>query len=78
MGKIIKVTRQLNSFQCCHHVGNSKMVLAKRKEAQKLSQWAMAKVSEITQGTESKTKKNKDDVDFVAAVEASFGNLEIK
>lgn len=54
------------------------MVLAKRKEAQKLSQWAMSKVSEITQGTESKTKKNKSDVDYVAAVEASFGNLEIK
>lgn len=60
-------------YLCCHHIGNSKMVLAKRKEAQKLSQWALSKVAEITQ--DNKTKK---EVDYVAAVENSFGNLEIK
>lgn len=55
------------------------MVLAKRKEAQKLSQWALSRVAEITQESSSgKTKQKKDEVDFVAAVEASFGNLEIK
>lgn len=56
------------------------MVLAKRKEAQKLSQWALSRVAEITQESQSsgKTKLKKDEVDFVAAVEASFGNLEIK
>lgn len=64
-------------FQCCHHIGNSKMVLAKRKEAQKLSQWALAKVAEVT-NENARPKKTKDEVDFVAAVEASFGTLEIK
>lgn len=54
------------------------MVLAKRKEAQKLSQWALSRVAEITQESRGKTKQKKDEVDFVAAVEASFGNLEIK
>lgn len=52
------------------------MVLAKRKEAQKLSQWALAKVAELTQPKGGAQKKG--DVDFVAAVEASFGGLEIK
>lgn len=52
------------------------MVLAKRKEAQKLSQWALSKVAEITQDNAAKTKKG--DVDYLAAVEASFGNMEIK
>lgn len=51
------------------------MVLAKRKEAQKLSQWALGKVAEVTQ---ENANRKKDDVDFVAAVEASFGTLEIK
>lgn len=52
------------------------MVLAKRKEAQQLSQWALTKIAEVSAGGKAAAKK--DDVDFVGAVEASFGNLEIK
>lgn len=54
------------------------MVLAKRKEAQKLGQWALATVAEITNKPNGGGKAAKGDVDFVAAVESSFGGLEIK
>lgn len=58
-------------FKCCGHIATSKAPINKRKEAQKLSSWAMSK---ITQNTSTKNEENDD----IAALEAAFGNLDAR
>lgn len=52
----------------------------KRKEAQKLAGWALSKISQITNAKSSKNTKSKNnsEPDDVTALEAAFGNLDVK
>jgi len=50
-------------YLCCNHLDNSRAVSSKRKELQKLSQWALEQL--LTKQT-------------IVPLEAAFGNLEIK
>jgi tetratricopeptide (TPR) repeat protein len=61
-------------YLCCNHIALSKAQIAKRKEAQKLASWALQKISEITE----KSKGKSSNLSGVSALEAAFGNLDIK
>lgn len=61
-------------YLCCNHIALSKAQIAKRKEAQKLASWALQKISGIT----NKSKGKSSNLTDVSAVEAAFGNLDIK
>lgn len=71
-------------YLCCCHVVNSKAQLNKRKEAQKLSSWALEQIAQITKTkpskSSSKSSKNQlaKQTDDIAALEAAFGNLDAK
>jgi ER membrane protein complex subunit 2 len=70
-------------YLCCCHIANSKAQLNKRKEAQKVSSWALEKISDITKRkTSSKSSKsnnkNQTNQDDIASLEAAFGNLDTK
>lgn len=68
-------------FLCCGHIANSKATLSKRKEAQKLAQWAIEQIqqkSAVSQaalpiGGKDPAKHPKE----VAALEQAFGGLDI-
>lgn len=62
--------------QCCNFIAVSKAQIAKRKEAQKLSSWALQKVSELTKRSSKSSAKGKST--DVEALEAAFGNLDVK
>lgn len=57
---------------------NSKATITKRKEAQKLSEWCLTKISEIT---ELRTTTNKDGKvtksPNITALENAFGNIDL-
>lgn len=59
--------------QCCLHITNSKTVLAKRKEAQTLGQWALTQISEKNSKRKSKTSNK-----YIAALDSAFANMDIK
>ncbi|GAB0096541.1 ER membrane protein complex subunit 2 [Sergentomyia squamirostris] len=61
-------------YLCCGHISNSKATLSKRKEAQKLGQWALSQITEKTK------KKSKDDKSskYIQALDQAFGNLDLK
>ncbi|XP_058450474.1 ER membrane protein complex subunit 2-like [Malaya genurostris] len=70
-------------FLCCGHIANSKATLTKRKEVQKLAQWAITQIQQRTIQSEipltpkcskSAAKHSKDEV---AALEQAFGGLDI-
>ncbi|KAL7022507.1 hypothetical protein ACKWTF_012274 [Chironomus riparius] len=61
-------------YLCCNHIALSKAQIAKRKEAQKLASWALQKISEITEKSTGKSSN----LTGVSALEAAFGNLDIK
>lgn len=61
------------NFQCCGQISNSKASVNKRKEVQKVAQWALTQISSIT-NKNSKIKNQK----HIGALESAFGNLEIK
>ncbi|KAI8045418.1 ER membrane protein complex subunit 2 [Drosophila gunungcola] len=61
-------------YLCCNFLANSRAVSSKRKELQKLGQWALEQVSEHT--TKQSTIKNNDKL--ILSLEAALGNLEIK
>lgn len=70
-------------YLCCGHIANSKALVNKRKEAAKLAQWAMkqitTKTTTSTSSSSSATNQANNKVEkYLAAVENSFGNLEIK
>jgi len=68
-------------YLCCGHIASSKAQVNKRKEAQKLSAWALSKISQITNEKSrkrSKSSKSAPAHDDVAALEAAFGNLDAK
>jgi len=70
-------------YLCCGHIAGSKAQVNKRKEAQKLASWALSKISQITNANEksqkhSKSPKKTSEPDDVTALEAAFGNLEVK
>lgn len=73
--KIFKIFKFLicDIFQCCGQISNSKATVNKRKEVQKVAQWALSQIS-------SKTNKNPKikNQKHIAALENAFGNLEIK
>lgn len=72
-------------LQCCGHISNSKLVIGKRKEAQKLAQWAMAQIQARTQPTAKDTKgaiktgksKAAGCEDELQALEQAFGGLDV-
>ncbi|XP_035919706.1 ER membrane protein complex subunit 2-like [Anopheles stephensi] len=72
-------------FLCCGHICNSKAVVAKRKEAQKLAQWAMAQIQSRTQPAKQDTKgaiksgksRTAGGDDELQALEQAFGGLEV-
>uniref|UniRef100_A0A1B0CR55 ER membrane protein complex subunit 2 n=1 Tax=Lutzomyia longipalpis TaxID=7200 RepID=A0A1B0CR55_LUTLO len=61
-------------YLCCGHISNSKATLSKRKEAQKLGQWAL---SQITEKTRKKSKNDKSDK-YIQALDQAFGNMDLK
>uniref|UniRef100_A0A6B2EID9 ER membrane protein complex subunit 2 n=1 Tax=Phlebotomus kandelakii TaxID=1109342 RepID=A0A6B2EID9_9DIPT len=61
-------------YLCCGHISNSKATLSKRKEAQKLGQWALAQVTEKTK----KKSKNEKSSKYIQALDQAFGNLDLK
>uniref|UniRef100_A0A0K8TQ66 ER membrane protein complex subunit 2 n=1 Tax=Tabanus bromius TaxID=304241 RepID=A0A0K8TQ66_TABBR len=61
-------------YLCCNHISNSKAVVSKRKEAQKLGQWALSQAAAKVP-KKSKTPKYEK---YVAALEVAFGNLDLK
>jgi hypothetical protein len=57
--------------------------VSKKKEAQKLSAWALSKITELTKKSpskaNSKTKSTPSGIDEdVTALETAFGNLDAK
>lgn len=55
---------------------NSKAIITKRKEAQKLSEWCLTKISEITETrTEKDGKVTKSP--NITALENAFGNIDL-
>lgn len=67
-----------SKLQCCGHIINSKATLAKRKEAQKLSQWAIKKIEALTAGGGGDTNNKKGQSSGISALENAFGGLDIK
>lgn len=70
-------------YLCCSHIVASKAQLTKRKEAQKLSSWALEQIASITKAKPSKKSKNSknqlsNECDDIAALEAAFGGLDAK
>ncbi|XP_030375853.1 ER membrane protein complex subunit 2-like [Scaptodrosophila lebanonensis] len=61
-------------YLCCSFVANSRAAVSKRKEAQKLAQWALEQVAALT--ASNSPIKNNDKL--IASLDAAFGNLEIK
>lgn len=60
---------------------NSKATITKRKEAQKLSEWCLTKISEITETRTTTTTNNKDGKitksPNITALENAFGNIDL-
>lgn len=70
-------------YLCCSHIVASKAQLTKRKEAQKLSSWALEQITSITKAKPSKKSKSSknqlsNECDDIAALEAAFGGLDAK
>ncbi|KAL7744341.1 hypothetical protein ACLKA6_001733 [Drosophila palustris] len=61
-------------FLCCSYLANSKTVSSKRKESQKLAQWALEQASAHT-ANHSSIKNNEK---WIASLDSAFGALEIK
>lgn len=61
-------------FLCCSYLANSKAVSLKRKESQKLAQWALEQAMEHTARHSSIDNNDK----WIASLDSAFGNLEIK
>ncbi|XP_055640628.1 ER membrane protein complex subunit 2-A-like [Toxorhynchites rutilus septentrionalis] len=67
-------------FLCCGHIANSKATLSKRKDVQKLAQWAIdqIKLKTTPEASVKPGKNSKEDLkDEVAALEQAFGGLDI-
>ncbi|XP_049548674.1 ER membrane protein complex subunit 2-like [Anopheles darlingi] len=73
-------------FLCAGHIMNSKAVVGKRKEAQKLAQWAMEQIQQKTvknvAPTDTKTSQSKElgkksCGEELAALEQAFGGLDV-
>lgn len=62
------------SKQCCNHIINSKASVNKRKDAQKLAQYALTEIQAKSTTGDEKTKNDK----YIGALENAFGNLELK
>uniref|UniRef100_A0A182IP71 ER membrane protein complex subunit 2 n=1 Tax=Anopheles atroparvus TaxID=41427 RepID=A0A182IP71_ANOAO len=69
---------------CCGHITNSKATPAKRKEAQKLAQWAMGQIQSRTEpptkATKVAHKAGKGGIESngeLQALEQAFGGLEV-
>ncbi|ALC47888.1 CG17556, partial [Drosophila busckii] len=61
-------------YLCCSNLANSRAVSSKRKESQKLAQWAL---DQATAETSSRsTIKNNDK--WISSLDSAFGNLDIK
>ncbi|KAH8382230.1 hypothetical protein KR009_002512 [Drosophila setifemur] len=61
-------------YLSCNYLANSRAVSSKRKELQKLAQWALEQVTEHT--IKQSAIKNNDKL--ILSLEAALGNLEIK
>ncbi|XP_055697873.1 ER membrane protein complex subunit 2-like [Phlebotomus papatasi] len=61
-------------YLCCGHISNSKATLSKRKDAQKLGQWALSQITEKTR----KKSKNEKCSKYIEALDQAFGNLDLK
>ncbi|XP_037945613.1 ER membrane protein complex subunit 2-like [Teleopsis dalmanni] len=61
-------------YLCCNAISNSRVLGSKRKEAQKIGQWALEKATARTE-EHSTIKKN---AKLIAALDTALGNLEIK
>lgn len=69
-------------FLCCGHISNSKAVVGKWKDAQKLAQWAMGQIQSRTQDTKAAVKSGKsnrkaENDDELQALEQAFGGLDV-
>lgn len=62
-------------YLCCNHIAISKAQVVKRKEAQKLASWALQKITEITKSKKNSKAKSSNGIE---ALEAAFGNLDVK
>jgi ER membrane protein complex subunit 2 len=62
-------------LQCCGHINNSKAVVSKRKDSQKLAQWCLGQIKDI-KATNATDKKMLDSE--MAAMESAFGSLDVK
>lgn len=65
-------------LKCCGHIASSKAQVTKRKEAQKLAQWTLTKISEITNRKSSDKSLKSTKIDELAALESAFGSLDAK
>jgi len=61
-------------YLCCNYIANSKALISKKKEAQKLGQWALSQATEITDLKSKLTNKDK----ILAALTNAFGTMDIK
>ncbi|XP_055379750.1 ER membrane protein complex subunit 2 [Condylostylus longicornis] len=61
-------------YLCCNHIANSKAVISKRKEAQKLGQWALNQATEITNFKSKLCNQEK----ILASLTNAFGSMDIK
>lgn len=61
-------------FQCCSYITNSRVLGSKRKEAQKIAQWALESAG-VRTITSSKISSNDK---LVSSLECALGSLDIK
>ncbi|CAO1423311.1 unnamed protein product [Diamesa hyperborea] len=65
-------------YLCCGHIASSKAQVTKRKEAQKLAQWTLTKISEIINRKSSDKSLKSKKLDEITALESAFGSLDAK
>ena len=61
-------------FLCCSQIANSRALVSKRKESQKMAQWALEQTSLRT----TQLSKIADNDKLIANLEGAFGSLDIK
>lgn len=61
-------------YLCYNFIANSRAVVSKRKDAQKMAQWALEQATKKTTQTSKITNNDK----YIAALESAFGSMDVK
>ncbi|XP_036342306.1 ER membrane protein complex subunit 2-A-like [Rhagoletis pomonella] len=61
-------------YLCCSYIANSRAVVSKRREAQKMAQWALENATMRT----TKSSKISSNDKLISVLESALGGLDIK